>query len=80
MHQPAVTVAGDDAKPLFHPLPPSPDGGHSLPPVCCRSCAPCAKTKKIRTNPLIFLNSVPEMQRNSPRQPEFPQNREILAI
>jgi hypothetical protein len=63
MHQPAVTVGGDDAKPLFHPLPPSLDGGHSLPPVVITLARARAGVKTIRTNPLIVLDSAPEMQR-----------------
>jgi hypothetical protein len=56
-----MPVGGDDAKPVFHPL---------LPPstavIHCRlllSSRARAGVKKIRTNPLIFLDFAPEMQR-----------------
>jgi len=74
MHQPAVTVGGDDAKPLFHPLPPSLDGGHSLPPVVITLARARAGVKTIRTNPLIVLDSAPEMQRIAAKSDTPTQN------
>jgi len=55
---------------------------------CPRASRACARTRtepeKIRANPLISLNSVPEMQQiaaKTPRRPpKFPANREIFAI
>src|SRR2546423_10684988 len=58
--------------------------------VACRRLPPVPRVRartepeKIRVNPLISLNSVPEMQQiaaKTPRRPpKFPANREIFAI
>jgi hypothetical protein len=42
-----------------------------------------AETEKIRTKPLMFLDSSPEMQQiaaKPPHQAKFPQNREFSAL
>src|SRR5205823_3964682 len=62
VHQPAMSVSGHDAKPLLHRA-----SSFARRPSAAAAIYPSraharAETEKIRTKPLMFLDSAPEMQ------------------